>query len=162
MSVRCDIVPSRQASFNLQRLFLLTYLFQCLDSFYSRSAASMSVKWIGRYLRETVPDSGGAEEQYGWVPLVCLVVTQLGAAIGIQNIPFILSSEYFPTSIRPQVNQIFFNLNCLANEYSSFILIDNGLSFLPIMIFFGLIFRCFFFFYIYRETLCHKYSTTNA
>lgn len=43
------------------------------------------------------------ERSDGWVPLACLVVSQTGVALGVNGIPFILSQEYFPTAIRPQV-----------------------------------------------------------
>ena len=52
---------------------------------------------------QVVPSSG----VYEWIPLFCLMLAQMGASFGIQGIPFILSSEYFPTAIRPQVWLIF-------------------------------------------------------
>ncbi|XP_018011874.1 putative metabolite transport protein YwtG [Hyalella azteca] len=82
------------------------------DNVYFRSAAWMSVEWLHDYLQTTAENSTlagtstAAVGEYGWVPLVCLVCAQMGAAVGIQSIPFILSSEYFPTAIRPIASAI--------------------------------------------------------
>ncbi|XP_018022073.2 facilitated trehalose transporter Tret1 [Hyalella azteca] len=45
---------------------------------------------------------------HGWVPLLCLTFAQMSCSFGLQNIPNILSSEYFPTAIRPQASSICF------------------------------------------------------
>ncbi|KAF2353936.1 Major facilitator sugar transporter-like [Trinorchestia longiramus] len=84
------------------------------DSFYANWPISMSVRWLGDYIEtmsvgnsSVVPDSSNdGAGNLGWVPLACLFSTQLGAAIGVQSIPFILSSEYFPTAIRAQAASI--------------------------------------------------------
>lgn len=39
-----------------------------------------------------------------WVPLACLVVYMFVMCLGIRTVPYILASEYFPTTIRPQVS----------------------------------------------------------
>lgn len=50
---------------------------------------------------------------YGWVPLVCLMVSQTGAVLGAMPVPYILAVEYFPTWIRPMVRDTnSFTSNC--------------------------------------------------
>lgn len=41
-----------------------------------------------------------------WVPLACLVIYMFVMCLGIRTVPYILASEYFPTTIRPQVSAI--------------------------------------------------------
>ncbi|XP_018022063.1 uncharacterized protein LOC108678205 [Hyalella azteca] len=49
---------------------------------------------------------------HGWVPLLCLTFAQMSCSFGLQNIPNILSSEYFPTAIRRQTSFIQASSNC--------------------------------------------------
>lgn len=41
-----------------------------------------------------------------WVPLACLVVYMFVMCLGIRTVPYILASEYFPTTIRPQATSV--------------------------------------------------------
>ncbi|KAK7068727.1 hypothetical protein SK128_001441 [Halocaridina rubra] len=45
----------------------------------------------------------GIENSFSWVPTACLMVCAYGSSLGIGPIPWLLSAEYFPTTIRPQV-----------------------------------------------------------
>ncbi|XP_037778821.1 facilitated trehalose transporter Tret1-like isoform X1 [Penaeus monodon] len=49
-----------------------------------------------------------------WVPLVCLMVTQGAVTVGVNPVPFILSSEYFPTRIRAWAAGICYTVGNLA------------------------------------------------
>ena len=40
-----------------------------------------------------------------WIILrVLLIITGFGLSLGVQSIPFVVNAEYFPTSLRAQVN----------------------------------------------------------
>jgi len=72
----------------------------------------MSTRWIHYKLESFSNDSPNESEEpsdfftnYDWIPLVCLMFAQFGIGLGIQNVPFILASEYFPTAIRPLVRK---------------------------------------------------------
>ncbi|XP_042886840.1 facilitated trehalose transporter Tret1-like [Penaeus japonicus] len=54
-------------------------------------------------------------QKHGWIPLACLIVCQFGAAFGVNAIPFILSTEYFPTWIRAQASGICFSVYTAAS-----------------------------------------------
>ncbi|XP_042889597.1 facilitated trehalose transporter Tret1-like [Penaeus japonicus] len=41
-----------------------------------------------------------------WVPLACLVIYMFVMCLGIRTVPYILASEYFPTTIRPQATSV--------------------------------------------------------
>lgn len=43
-------------------------------------------------------------EDFTWVPLACLMLAAFSANLGAAPAPWILSVEYFPTSIRSQVS----------------------------------------------------------
>ncbi|XP_063604407.1 facilitated trehalose transporter Tret1-like isoform X1 [Penaeus indicus] len=58
---------------------------------------------------------GPVIHQHGWIPLACLIVCQFGAAFGVNAIPFILSTEYFPTWIRAQASGICFSVYTAAS-----------------------------------------------
>ncbi|XP_042234718.1 facilitated trehalose transporter Tret1-like [Homarus americanus] len=62
-------------------------------------------------LSEAAPE----QRRGGWVPLACLVVSQAGVALGVNLMPFLLSQEYFPTSIRSQASSICFTVWTIAN-----------------------------------------------
>ncbi|XP_070000613.1 facilitated trehalose transporter Tret1 isoform X2 [Penaeus vannamei] len=49
-----------------------------------------------------------------WIPLVCLMATQGAVTIGVNPVPFILSSEYFPTRIRALAAGICYTVGNLA------------------------------------------------
>ena len=42
-----------------------------------------------------------------WVPTVCVTMSLFFSDIGVHPVPYILSSEYFPTSIRSQVSNLY-------------------------------------------------------
>ncbi|KAK7073314.1 hypothetical protein SK128_022156, partial [Halocaridina rubra] len=51
---------------------------------------------------------------YGWIPLVCLMVSQAAVVVGANPVPYILSIEYFPTAIRTQGSSICYTFGTLA------------------------------------------------
>ncbi|XP_066968806.1 facilitated trehalose transporter Tret1-like [Macrobrachium rosenbergii] len=53
-------------------------------------------------------------QEYRWIPLVCLVISQAAGVLGANPIPFILSNEYFPTSIRSQASSICYTIGTVA------------------------------------------------
>ncbi|XP_045599145.1 facilitated trehalose transporter Tret1 [Procambarus clarkii] len=57
----------------------------------------------------------GPSRPNGWIPLVCLMVSQAGVAAGVNPIPFTLSHEYFPTWIRSQAASIPFSVSTVAS-----------------------------------------------
>ncbi|CAL4129861.1 unnamed protein product, partial [Meganyctiphanes norvegica] len=61
--------------------------------------------WI--YNQDFINNSTNSESSsYGWVPVLSLTVYQMGATLGVDQVPFILAVEYFPTWIRSQANSI--------------------------------------------------------
>ncbi|XP_047483521.1 facilitated trehalose transporter Tret1-like [Penaeus chinensis] len=62
-----------------------------------------------------VMSEGPVIQRHGWIPLACLIVCQFGAAFGVNAIPFILSTEYFPTWIRAQASGICFSVYTAAS-----------------------------------------------
>nr|XP_053644763.1 facilitated trehalose transporter Tret1-like isoform X1 [Cherax quadricarinatus]XP_053644765.1 facilitated trehalose transporter Tret1-like isoform X1 [Cherax quadricarinatus]XP_053644766.1 facilitated trehalose transporter Tret1-like isoform X1 [Cherax quadricarinatus]XP_053644767.1 facilitated trehalose transporter Tret1-like isoform X1 [Cherax quadricarinatus]XP_053644768.1 facilitated trehalose transporter Tret1-like isoform X1 [Cherax quadricarinatus]XP_053644769.1 facilitated trehalos len=69
----------------------------------------------GGYLEEGGLEEGNTSRPYGWIPLVCLMVSQAGVAMGVNPIPYILSNEYFPTWIRAQAASVPFSVATLAS-----------------------------------------------
>ncbi|KAK7073316.1 hypothetical protein SK128_022158 [Halocaridina rubra] len=61
-----------------------------------------------------VNTEGDEVQTYGWIPLACLMISQAGVAVGVNPVPYILSSEYFPTSIRSQASSICYTFGTLA------------------------------------------------
>ncbi|XP_045135637.1 solute carrier family 2, facilitated glucose transporter member 8-like [Portunus trituberculatus] len=53
--------------------------------------------------------------RHTWVPVTCLLVFMAGASLGIAQVPFILNSEYFPTTIRAQASSICLMASNLLN-----------------------------------------------
>ncbi|XP_066968308.1 facilitated trehalose transporter Tret1-2 homolog [Macrobrachium rosenbergii] len=61
--------------------------------------------------------SDGTQEEtnpYGWIPVVCLVISQAAMVVGVVPVPYILSSEYFPTFLRPQAISICYSVFTLS------------------------------------------------
>ncbi|XP_063586399.1 facilitated trehalose transporter Tret1-like [Penaeus indicus] len=52
------------------------------------------------------PSMGVGLAGWEWVPLTCLVIYMFIMCLGIRTVPYILASEYFPTTIRPQATSV--------------------------------------------------------
>ncbi|CAL4096061.1 unnamed protein product [Meganyctiphanes norvegica] len=50
--------------------------------------------------------SDGFTSKWQWVPLMCLMGIVFSASLGVESVPWILSAEYFPTSIRAKAQSI--------------------------------------------------------
>lgn len=61
--------------------------------------------YVGKTQQASASDDE-VEMAGGWLPLACLVVSQIGSSFGVTGVPFLLSQEYFPTAIRPQANSV--------------------------------------------------------
>jgi len=48
--------------------------------------------------------------QNDWIALLCFMAAKFGISMGIQSVPFILASEYFPTAIRPVVSCFYYSV----------------------------------------------------
>ncbi|XP_042886104.1 facilitated trehalose transporter Tret1-like [Penaeus japonicus] len=60
-------------------------------------------------------EEGEEEPQpQAWIPLLCLMVTQGAVTVGANPVPFILSSEYFPTRIRATAGGICYTVGNLT------------------------------------------------
>ncbi|XP_069982060.1 facilitated trehalose transporter Tret1 [Penaeus vannamei] len=54
-------------------------------------------------LNEYFTNQSVSTKDFTWVPLACLMLAAFSANLGVAPVPWILSVEYFPTSIRSQV-----------------------------------------------------------
>lgn len=74
----------------------------------SYSIMSVPLAVMAAYFGILSDDTQEETNPYGWIPVVCLVISQAAVVLGANPIPFILSNEYFPTFIRPQASSICF------------------------------------------------------
>ena len=70
----------------------------------------------------SAPSTSEASTTLSYIPLVCFLFGMMGASMAITNAPGILSNEYFPTAIRPQVCSLYLiclicTLGTLQNKY---------------------------------------------
>ncbi|XP_063858650.1 facilitated trehalose transporter Tret1-2 homolog isoform X2 [Scylla paramamosain] len=54
------------------------------------------------YLVAEAPPEDTTFSKLTWVPLACVIMIMFGINLGAQLVPFLLASEYFPTSVRGQ------------------------------------------------------------
>ncbi|CAL4229515.1 unnamed protein product, partial [Meganyctiphanes norvegica] len=50
--------------------------------------------------------NNGSDTNWSWIPLASLMIYMFGVNLGVTCVPWILSSEYFPTSIRSQATSV--------------------------------------------------------
>ncbi|XP_063855427.1 facilitated trehalose transporter Tret1-like [Scylla paramamosain] len=58
------------------------------------------------YLAEAATQNDDIFSKFSWVPMVCVMISFLAWTLGVQTVPPIISSEYFPTNIRGQASSI--------------------------------------------------------
>lgn len=84
------------------------------DDLLGNATATLSTSAFPNEQTDDLIDSS-VVPKHGWIPLACLIVCQFGAAFGVNAIPFILSTEYFPTWIRAQASGICFSVYTAAS-----------------------------------------------
>ncbi|XP_064118689.1 facilitated trehalose transporter Tret1-like [Macrobrachium nipponense] len=70
------------------------------------NAGALAVLGAYVYLAENAGPEEHIYETLSWVPTVCLTVSLFICDIGVHPVPYILSSEYFSTSIRSQASSL--------------------------------------------------------
>ncbi|XP_068248015.1 facilitated trehalose transporter Tret1-like [Palaemon carinicauda] len=93
----------------LAAIFLLDIIGRRLSLVISHAvnAGALATMAVYVYLSENAgPDDEHIYESLTWVPTVCLTVSLFICDIGVHPVPYILSSEYFPTNIRSQASSL--------------------------------------------------------
>ncbi|MPC15324.1 Facilitated trehalose transporter Tret1 [Portunus trituberculatus] len=76
---------------------------------YAISSVFLIVLGVYVHLTETATPEDTTSSALGWVPLVSVIMISFGLQIGAQPVTFLLSAEYFPTSVRGQFSNIYLN-----------------------------------------------------
>jgi len=96
---------------------------------------------FGKVENVTNADMNGDSESslLSYIPLAGLMLTMIGSSIGFQSSPFILSSEYFPTAIRPQMVGLCIGYGRLTSvmSVSLYTIMQTGLSQMGLMYFYS-------------------------
>lgn len=92
-------------------IFLLDVLGRryCLLVSHAINAACMIILGTYVYLAEAAAPDDDTFSKLTWVPMVCVMVSLFFCDIGVHPLPFIISSEYFPTNIRAQASSVCFS-----------------------------------------------------
>ncbi|XP_063858739.1 facilitated trehalose transporter Tret1-like isoform X2 [Scylla paramamosain] len=95
----------------LAAVFLLDRLGRryCLLVSHAINAFCMIILGTYIHLAEAATPDDDTFSKLSWVPMVCVMVSLFFCDIGVHPIPFIISSEYFPTNIRAQASSVCFS-----------------------------------------------------
>ncbi|KAG0711150.1 Facilitated trehalose transporter Tret1 [Chionoecetes opilio] len=89
-------------------VFLLDVLGRryCLLLSHAVNATCMLILGTYVFLAEHAAADDDTFANLSWVPMVCVMISLFFGDIGVHPIPFIISSEYFPTNIRAQASSV--------------------------------------------------------
>ncbi|XP_045136100.1 facilitated trehalose transporter Tret1-like [Portunus trituberculatus] len=82
---------------------------------YAISSVFLIVLGVYVHLTETATPEDTTSSALGWVPLVSVIMISFGLQIGAQPVTFLLSAEYFPTSVRGQTFSICYSSGMLCS-----------------------------------------------
>lgn len=82
----------------------------CLLVSHAINAVCMVILGSYVYLGEAATPNNDIFLKYSWVPVVCVTTSLLAWTLGVQTVPFLVGSEYFPTNIRGQASSICYAL----------------------------------------------------
>ncbi|XP_042875211.1 facilitated trehalose transporter Tret1-like [Penaeus japonicus] len=78
----------------------------CLIGSHAVNAACLLILGTYVYLAEGAEPGDDTYARLKWVPTVCVTVALFFCDIGVHPVPYVLSSEYFPTNLRAQASSI--------------------------------------------------------
>ncbi|KAG0714463.1 Facilitated trehalose transporter Tret1 [Chionoecetes opilio] len=78
----------------------------CLLLSHVVNATSMLILGAYVFLAEDAVADDNTFANLTWVPMVCVMTSLSFCEIGVHPIPFMISSEYFPTNIRAQASSV--------------------------------------------------------
>ncbi|XP_068239948.1 facilitated trehalose transporter Tret1-like isoform X2 [Palaemon carinicauda] len=86
-------------------LVLLVVSYTLLGTYVFLNTEDVEMNVFELMQNSTVYDGSSfkTNNEWSWVPSLLLMTVAFGSSIGIGSIPWLLSTEYFPTTIRPQV-----------------------------------------------------------
>ncbi|KAK7068322.1 hypothetical protein SK128_016641 [Halocaridina rubra] len=102
------IAGSLRVAGTLAAIFLLDIIGRryCLVISHAINACCLLILGTYVYLAENAGPDQEIYESLTWVPTVCVTVALFICDIGVHPVPYILSSEYFPTNIRSQASSV--------------------------------------------------------
>ncbi|XP_066986701.1 facilitated trehalose transporter Tret1-like [Macrobrachium rosenbergii] len=87
-------------------LLVIGYAFLGTYVFLNTEEAEMDAYNLMQNFTISDGSSSKAGSEWSWVPSLMLMTVAFGSSLGIGSLPWLLSTEYFPTTIRPQVLSI--------------------------------------------------------
>lgn len=89
-------------------IFLLGILGRRLSLIISHAINASCLIILGTYiyLAENAAPVNTISKNLTWVPTVCVTLSLFFCDLGVHPVPYVLSSEYFPTSIRAQASSV--------------------------------------------------------
>ncbi|XP_069985325.1 facilitated trehalose transporter Tret1 [Penaeus vannamei] len=78
----------------------------CLIGSHAVNAACLLILGTYVHLAEGAEPGDDSFDRLEWVPTVCVCVSLFFCDIGVHPVPYVLSSEYFPTNLRAQASSI--------------------------------------------------------
>ncbi|XP_068244709.1 facilitated trehalose transporter Tret1-like [Palaemon carinicauda] len=113
-SLAAIIVTAVQLMAGIVSSFLMDRLGRRRSLILSYCGMFLPLAILAVYIGSVDADNEGPTT-FGWVPLVCLMLSQAAVVLGVNPIPYILSNEYFPTALRSQASSICFTFATLAS-----------------------------------------------
>lgn len=86
----------------------------CLIISHAINACCLILLGVYVYLAEHADPTDDTYKNLTWVPTVCVTMSLFICDVGVHPVPFIVSSEYFPTSIRAQASSVCISTGTIA------------------------------------------------